>query len=224
MVYYSTACRAPASAAAPDTRSAPCATARTRGAEDETFELVDEDGRVVGTAPRGDCHARGLLHKSVFCWVMDPEGNILLQQRSLAKKLGRGQWDLSVAEHLQPGEEYAEAAVRGLQEELGISVSRADLRPLAPAHLRDLKLPNFHDRELVQNYLLPGWRGDQLTVDPVEVEGTRWISREDLIRDTQANPEAYNPWLRSEGSSLSWLQGACGQLPTMTDQRQCVPY
>ncbi len=77
-------------------------------AEDETFELVDEAGRVVGTAPRGDCHARGLLHKSVFCWVMDPEGNILLQQRSLAKKLGRGQWDLSVAEHLQPGEEYAE--------------------------------------------------------------------------------------------------------------------
>ena len=43
-----------------------------------------------------------------------------LQQRSLGKKVGSGQWDLSVAEHLQPGEIYSEGAVRGLQEELGI--------------------------------------------------------------------------------------------------------
>lgn len=74
--------------------------------DEELFALVDEHDRAVGTATRAECHARGLLHRAVYCWVMDTEGRILLQQRSLKKRIGPGLWDLSVAEHLQPGESY----------------------------------------------------------------------------------------------------------------------
>ena len=37
-----------------------------------------------------------------------------MQRRSEAKKIGPGLWDISVAEHLNRGEEYRPAAIRGL--------------------------------------------------------------------------------------------------------------
>lgn len=78
--------------------------------DDEIFELVNEADEVVGTAPRAVCHAQGLLHRAVYCWIADKHGRILLQQRSAAKRMGPNQWDLSVAEHLQPGETYLQAS------------------------------------------------------------------------------------------------------------------
>lgn len=42
-------------------------------------------------------------------WVFRPDGRLLIQRRSAAKKMGPSQWDLSVAEHLQPGESFLEA-------------------------------------------------------------------------------------------------------------------
>ncbi len=43
--------------------------------------------------------------------------------------------------------------MRGLQEELGISVSEAALEgPLAPTHKRELHQGDFHDVELVQSF------------------------------------------------------------------------
>lgn len=112
-----------------------------------------------------------------------------------------------------------QAAVRGLEEELGIAVSRADLRgPLAPTHLRDLRLHGFHDRELVQSYLLPGWQGQQLRVDPAEVAGIRWITREDLVREVEAHPGNFTDWVRAEGRSLQWLQDLCNRKSVTTQQ------
>lgn len=235
--------------------------------EEEIFELVDEEDRVVGTAPRAQCHAEGLLHRAVYCWVTDLEGRILLQQRSLAKKMGPGQWDLSVAEHLQPGETYIEVlvcrgccsrvqypgrlqvhpcraqgfccnfilripaadacihgqgAVRGLEEELGIRTSTTELvGPLAPTHLRDLQLDSFHDRELVQSYLLPGWEGGHLRIDPAEVATTRWVSREELEREVASAPQNFTAWILAEGTALDWLRGSLPHPPrTSTDRGQ----
>lgn len=52
----------------------------------------------------------GLLHRAVYVWVFNSEGALLVQRRSPAKRIGPGQWDLSVAEHLQPGETYLQAS------------------------------------------------------------------------------------------------------------------
>lgn len=53
---------------------------------------------------RGEIHRRGLLHRAVYVWVFDDQRRLLLQRRSWDKKIGPGQWDLSAAEHLSPGE------------------------------------------------------------------------------------------------------------------------
>lgn len=102
----------------------------------------------------------GLLHRAVYCWVFAPDGRLLVQRRSPHKKIGAGQLDLSVAEHLQPGEDYRRGAARGLAEELGIQVADSELRgPLAPTHRRELHQGSFHDVELVQSFRWPCMKG-----------------------------------------------------------------
>lgn len=74
--------------------------------------------------------------------IHDSEGRRLCQRRLTAcrKLIGPGQWDVSVAEHLQPGESYREAAVQGLKEELGIVLLAGDVvvGPLAPSFRRSM--------------------------------------------------------------------------------------
>ncbi len=84
----------------------------------EIFDVVDECDRVVGTASREDCHARGLIHRSVHVFVVDNEGRIMLQKRSKKKDLYPGAFNSSASGHLDSREGYDEAALRELQEEL----------------------------------------------------------------------------------------------------------
>lgn len=51
----------------------------------------------------------------MYCWVFRPDGALLVQRRSPVKKMGPGQLDLSVAEHLQPGESYLQVGQGGLE-------------------------------------------------------------------------------------------------------------
>ena len=71
--------------------------------DEEVFEVFDYHGNLLGTERRSIVHQNGLLHKAVYCYVFNPQGQLLIQQRSKDKKIGPGQWDLSVAEHLSPG-------------------------------------------------------------------------------------------------------------------------
>ena len=88
--------------------------------EDEMFDIVDENDHVTGAAPRAEVHARDLLHRAVHVFVFNKRGDLLLQQRSRLKDVHPGRWDSSVSGHLDSGESYESAAVRELDEEMGI--------------------------------------------------------------------------------------------------------
>ena len=90
--------------------------------EDEILEVVDAQGRVLGRATRGECHSdRSLLHRAVHVFVLDRQGRIFLQKRSMQKRIQPGRWDASVGGHVDPGETPKQAAVREMDEELGIA-------------------------------------------------------------------------------------------------------
>ncbi len=86
----------------------------------EMFSIVDETNRVIGQAPRGEVHAKGLRHRAVHVFVFNKHGELWLQQRSHLKDVHPLGWDSSAAGHLDVGESYAAAAERELKEELGI--------------------------------------------------------------------------------------------------------
>jgi len=96
--------------------------------DNEVFDVVDENDIPTGTATRSEVHAKGLIHRAVHVFVLNRNGDLYLQKRSLIKDMNPGVWDSSVSGHLDAGEGYADAAVREMGEELGITdLSAEDL-------------------------------------------------------------------------------------------------
>jgi len=122
----------------------------------ELLPVVNEKNEVVGVEERETVHRKGMYHRSVFVIVVSGDGRILLQRRSEKKRICPLKWDISMAEHVRVGESYLEAAVRGLKEELGISVKEEELKRLRKAHLEvdEFEELGIKDCEFVEVYYL----------------------------------------------------------------------
>jgi len=98
---------------------------------DELLPVVDENDHVRGVRRRGDIHAQGLLHRAVHVLVFDNQGRLYLQLRSAKKDTHPGKWTTSACGHVDPEEDYAEAAARELQEELGLELALEEVGAIA---------------------------------------------------------------------------------------------
>ena len=86
----------------------------------ERRPLVDDEGNVIGAASREECHnGSKLLHPVVHLHVADRDGRLLLQKRSMNKRIQPGKWDTAVGGHVDYGESIAEALRREAYEEIG---------------------------------------------------------------------------------------------------------
>ena len=93
----------------------------------ERFPIVDEEGKVIGSATRGECHnGSHLLHPVVHLHVFNSAGDIYLQRRPDWKDIQPGKWDTSVGGHIDYGETPEEALQREVREELGITDFKPD--------------------------------------------------------------------------------------------------
>ena len=138
----------------------------------ELFEVVDENGNVIGTAPRNVCHGEpSLVHRAAHVLVFNTEGQILLQLRSKDKDIQPGKWDTSVGGHLGVGETYEDAAEREMEEELGIS--GAELR-----YLYDYPLRNYVESENIRSFYIV--YDGAVKHQPEEIDEVRWWTVEDI--------------------------------------------
>lgn len=85
----------------------------------EPLDVVNDEGIIIGSVPRGLIHRTGLRHRTVFVIVVAPNKKILLQTRgkdaSSAIKL-----DISVGGHVISGEtDFLSSSAREMEEELG---------------------------------------------------------------------------------------------------------
>lgn len=98
---------------------------------EELLPVVNEKDEVQGVRKRGDIHAQGLLHRAVHVLVFNSEGRLYLQRRSANKDTHPGKWTTSASGHVDPEEDYAEAATRELEEELGLNLPLEEVGQIA---------------------------------------------------------------------------------------------
>lgn len=168
---------------------------------DELFQTYQEDGAPAGIVPRGDVHRLGLWHRAANVMLYRSDGRLVLQQRAQDKDVCPGLWDLSVAEHLTPGESFAQAAHRGLKEELGLS--NVQLEPLTETTKAIYQHGSIDDREFQQTF--EGVSDAKVTIDPSEVSAIQEISLEQLKKRLARSPEEFTPWFRNLLTHLGWF-------------------
>jgi len=140
----------------------------------EFFDIVDENDRVIGTAPRRECHGNPMLvHRAAHVLVFNRAGELLLQKRSPHKDIQPGKWDTSVGGHLDPGENYLEAAIREMSEELGLS-------ELPLTFLYHSKIRNEIESENIATYLT--CHEGPFTFSQREIDSVRFWRQEEIDR------------------------------------------
>jgi len=86
----------------------------------EWLDLVDDDDRVIGRAPRARVRAENLLHRGVGILVFNGRGELYVHRRTETKDVFPGMYDMFVGGAVASGESYPDAARREIAEELGI--------------------------------------------------------------------------------------------------------
>ncbi len=111
--------------------------------KEELFPIVDEQGNILGSATRGECHSGSkLLHPVVHLHVFNKQGELYLQKRPAWKDIQPGKWDTSVGGHVDLGENVEQALRREVREELGIT-------DFTPERLTSYVFESSRERELV---------------------------------------------------------------------------
>lgn len=87
----------------------------------ELIEVLDENARPLLLMPRAAALAQRLSHQAVLAVARNREGQIYLHRRSERKKSYPGLWSVSASGLVKAGEALEEAALRKLDEEIGVS-------------------------------------------------------------------------------------------------------
>jgi isopentenyl-diphosphate delta-isomerase type 1 len=139
--------------------------------KEEIFAVVDKDDQVIGKAKRNEVHGNpDLIHRVSHVLVFNTQGDLFLQKRSSNKDVQPGMWDTSVGGHVDLGEDYHQAALREIKEELGF----------VPEKIRFL-YKYFHHNDFESEYVSTFcciWDGS-ITINREEIsDGRFWTLNE----------------------------------------------
>ena len=94
----------------------------------EILDIVDDKDEVVGRASHAEIYEKFLTHRIAHVLLFNDKGEMALQLRSKHKRFCPQHWVTAVGRHVQSGESYEEAALREMEEEIGIKIPIKFLR------------------------------------------------------------------------------------------------
>lgn len=154
--------------------------------------LVDEAGEPLGEADERACHSgRGLLHLAFTVLLLDGEGSFIIQRRSRSKRLWPLFWEATCSGHPRVGQALQTAAMRRLEEEMGLSARLGDL-----GHFLYRAEYDAGEVEWEVCHLMAGFGSlKEIRPDPVEVEEYRIMPPAGLFSEMKERPQDFVPWL-----------------------------
>ena len=133
---------------------------------DELLPVVDDNDVVQGLRRRADIHALGLPHRAVHVLVFNAQGLLYLQRRSDNKDTHPGKWTTSASGHVDPDEDYIQAAVRELREELGLELALEEVGAIAACNRTENEFTRVY-RAVADGEPRP---------NPMEITEGRWFT------------------------------------------------
>lgn len=157
----------------------------------EEVILVDESDKPVGTMEKMEAHTKGLLHRAFSIFIFNSKNEILLQQRALTKYHSAGLWTNTCCSHPRPGEDTLAAAIRRLEEEMGMQTKLE--------YKTSFIYKTKFDNDLTEyefDHVFIGTTDLKPVLNKEEVHAFKWLSPEKIKEEIRATPEAFTSWFK----------------------------
>lgn len=172
---------------------------------DELLDIVDDNDSVIGREMRSVVHRKGLQHRGAHVFLFNEDGKMLIQKRSADRASSPSLLDCSVSEHIQAGESYFDAAMRGMKEEMG--VEGIEIKRLGKIKMEY----GLNDNEISCIYegrIKP----EQVRFDPVEISEVRFMSLDEIRAGIVAEKGLFCGWFIE---LMNWYFGLPANLVVM---------
>ena len=158
---------------------------------EELVVLINENDEVLGLMNKLEAHENGLLHRAFSVFLFNSKGEMLLQKRAASKYHSPNQWTNAVCSHPRNEESYKDAALRRLNEELGITTEITEkFHFIYKADVGG----NLWEHEL--DHVFIGEYEGNFNLNQDEVSEVRYITMEDLNIEVSSNPENFTEWFK----------------------------
>lgn len=169
----------------------------------EHVTLVNELDQELGTMEKLEAHRHGVLHRAFSVFLWDSEGCLLLQRRALDKYHSAGLWTNTCCSHPRPGEALEVAALRRLQEEMGVA---CPIEHRFSFVYRAAFTNGLTEHEL--DHVFFGRFDGTPQPDRTEVMDWRYVDIAALDVELSTHPERFTVWLRECWERIKALRQA----------------
>ncbi len=155
----------------------------------ETLILVDSSDKEIGYEEKEKCHSPPKLHRAFSVFILNSSNEMLITQRSSAKKTWPLFWSNACCSHPGKGESCEAAAKRRVKEELGIECEPRFLFKFEYSAKYDNK---WGEHEL--DWVFIGKHNGPIKPDKNEISGWKFVGVQELKEDVKKSPGKYTPW------------------------------
>jgi isopentenyl-diphosphate delta-isomerase len=163
-----------------------------KSSHEEQVILVNSSGKSIGTMNKMSAHENGgSLHRAFSVFVFNTSGELLLQRRALSKYHSGGLLTNTCCSHPRPEESTMEAAIRRLNEEMGMECELSE--KFTFEYKAEL------DKGLVEweyDHVFIGVSDVRPEINFEEVGEYIYMSLEDIQAHMLNSPEEYTAWFR----------------------------
>ncbi len=154
----------------------------------EFLDVLDKEGNYTGQIEeRGKIHKLNIPHWEVVILLVNNKGQTLLQKRSKDKVFYPNYWGVCSG-HVDAGEELIHAALRELEEELGIKCNPEDLHILEEKELNIIDI-NSNVRRFYYTYC--DKKEDEFIIQESELTEVKWYDIDELINIIKNHESGY---------------------------------
>jgi isopentenyl-diphosphate delta-isomerase len=159
--------------------------------KEEEVILVNQENEQIGTMPKMEAHEKALLHRAFSVFILNDNGEIMLQQRAASKYHSPLLWTNTCCSHQRVGESNLDAGKRRLQEEMGFVAELKELFSFIYKAPFDNGLTEHeYDHVMIGNFNM------EPKINPEEVESWKWMLPELVKKDIADNPKEYTVWFK----------------------------
>jgi isopentenyl-diphosphate delta-isomerase type 1 len=136
--------------------------------------FVDDQDNVIGAGTREEAREKGIRHRVSRIVLVNSNGEVLLSRRSMNLSSNPGLWSVSAAGHVDEGETYEYAALREMQEEIGVK----DIPLTEIGYFYSEGSSEHGAKQFARIY--KGIYDGEVYPNPEEVSEVKWVSKSEL--------------------------------------------